>query len=55
MRRNADGYPDASGANTAISFAITVKYAQAFLQHPPAEAQVSTTTASHPVASASQR
>ena len=41
LHRNADAYPDASGANTAISFAITVKYAQAYLQHPAAEAQVS--------------
>jgi hypothetical protein len=54
MRRNADGYPDASGANTAISFAITVKYAQAFLQHPAAEAQVSSASSPHP-ASSSQR
>jgi hypothetical protein len=54
LRRNADAYPDASGANTAISFAITVKYAQAFLQHPTAEPQVSSTAPAHITAS-SQR
>jgi hypothetical protein len=36
MYRLADGYPDpATGANTAISAAITAKFTQVFLRHPP--------------------
>jgi hypothetical protein len=36
MRRLADGYPDPkTGANTAISSAVTVKFAQVFARHPP--------------------
>jgi hypothetical protein len=35
MRRLADGYPDPkTGANTAISSAVTVKFAQVFARHP---------------------
>ena len=36
MRRLADGYPDPkTGVNTAISGAVTVKFAQVFARHPP--------------------
>jgi hypothetical protein len=36
MRRLADGYPDPkTGVNTAISSAVTVKFAQVFARHPP--------------------
>jgi len=36
MRRLADGYPDPkTGLNTAISGAVTVKFAQVFARHPP--------------------
>jgi hypothetical protein len=35
LRRLADGYPDKDGANTAISGAINVTFAQVFIQHPP--------------------
>jgi hypothetical protein len=35
-RRLADGYPDPkTGVNTAISSAVTVKFAQVFARHPP--------------------
>ena len=35
MRRLADGYPDPqTGANTAISAAVTVEFAQVFARHP---------------------
>jgi hypothetical protein len=35
MRRLADGYPDPqTGANTAISSAVTVEFAQVFARHP---------------------
>jgi hypothetical protein len=35
MRRLADGYPDPkTGENTAISSAVTVKFAQVFAEHP---------------------
>ncbi len=38
MNRLADGYPDPkTGANTAISSALTVKFTQVFIQHPPKE------------------
>jgi hypothetical protein len=35
MYRLADGYPDASGQNTAISSALDGDYVQVYLQHPP--------------------
>jgi hypothetical protein len=35
LKRLADGYPDTEGANTAISGAINVTFAQVFIQHPP--------------------
>lgn len=34
LHRLADGYPDASGANTAISSSISIKLVQAFIEHP---------------------
>jgi hypothetical protein len=34
MVRSADGYPDASGRNTAISSAWEVKFKQVFIVHP---------------------
>ena len=38
LHRLADAYPDPqTGANTAISSALTVKFVQAFLHHPAAE------------------
>ncbi len=37
LRRNADAYPDpATGKNTAISAALDVKFAQAYILHSPA-------------------
>jgi hypothetical protein len=33
LRRLADGYPDKTGANTAISSALTVSMVQVFIQH----------------------
>jgi hypothetical protein len=38
LRRLADAYPDPkTGANTAISSAVTVKFTQVFIQHPSKE------------------
>ena len=37
LHRLADGYPDETGANTAISTAVTLKFAQVFIEHPPQE------------------
>ncbi len=34
LHRLADGYPDAQGANTAISSSITIKLVQTFIEHP---------------------
>lgn len=35
MYRLADGYPDETGQNTAISSALDADYVQVYLQHPP--------------------
>ena len=38
LRRLADGYPDpTTGANTAISSALEVKFVQVYIQHPPVQ------------------
>ena len=50
LKRLADGYPDAKGENTAISFAVETKFAQVFLEHPQDER---TTVAAVPVHAAS--
>lgn len=34
LERNADGIPDASGKNTAVSAALRVSFTQVFIQHP---------------------
>jgi hypothetical protein len=37
LHRVADAYPDpATGANTAVSTSISVKFKQVFIVHPPA-------------------
>ncbi len=35
IRRLADGYPDANGQMTAISSALSVKFTQVYINHPP--------------------
>jgi len=35
LTRLADGYPDASGKNTAISSALHVRFTQVFIDRPP--------------------
>lgn len=40
MKRLADGYPDESGQNTAISAAVEMNFVQVFVQHPPAGQRV---------------
>jgi hypothetical protein len=35
LHRLADAYPDETGANTAISTAVSLKFAQVYLAHPP--------------------
>jgi hypothetical protein len=37
LHKLADAYPDAKGANTAISGAMDMKFTQVFIQHPPQE------------------
>ncbi len=37
MRRRADAYPDASGQNTAISTAVSLKMVQVYLVHPQSQ------------------
>ena len=45
LHRLADGFPDATGKNTAISSALQVKFTQVFLQHPARETAAADETA----------
>ncbi|MHB1205459.1 MAG: hypothetical protein ACYCZX_07820 [Rhodospirillaceae bacterium] len=37
LHKLADGIPDKDGANTALSFSLQVRFAQIFIEHPPAK------------------
>jgi hypothetical protein len=44
LHENADGYPDASGANTAISMALAAQFVSVFIQHQPQTVQTALDT-----------
>jgi hypothetical protein len=54
LHRLADGYPDAKGANTAISSSIAIKLVQTFIEHPNRTVAASETPG-EPAAAATQR